>query len=82
MNDGATLPLLLKELRLPSMGKLWKELALQAKDKGWSPSRRQKERRLDGERARQPATAPLRRAHPIGAEPNSAKGGAQHAAEL
>lgn len=37
MNDGAALPLLLKELRLPSMGKLWQELALQAKNKGWSP---------------------------------------------
>lgn len=37
MRDGATLPLLLKELRLPSMGKLWKGLATTAKEKGWSP---------------------------------------------
>lgn len=39
MHDGATLSLLLKELRLPSMVKLWQELALQAKSKGWSPER-------------------------------------------
>lgn len=39
MKDGATLPLLLKELRLSSMSKLWEELAIQAKNKGWSPER-------------------------------------------
>lgn len=37
MRDGATLPLLLKELRLPSMGQLWKDLGEQARNKGWSP---------------------------------------------
>lgn len=26
MKDGATLPLLLKKLRLPSMGQLWNEI--------------------------------------------------------
>jgi len=39
MKDGATLPLLLKELRLPTMSRQWKELAQQASDKGWSPVR-------------------------------------------
>lgn len=39
MKDGATLPLLLKELRLPSMGQLWKEISEQARSKGWSPER-------------------------------------------
>ena len=39
MKDGATLPLLLKELRLPSMGQLWRELGEQARNKGWSPER-------------------------------------------
>ena len=39
MRDGATLPLLLKELRLPTMGQLWKELGEQAQNRGWSPER-------------------------------------------
>ncbi len=37
MKEGSTLPLLLKELRLPSMGKLWREFADLAQSKGWSP---------------------------------------------
>lgn len=39
MKESATLPLLLKELRLPSMGQLWKETAEKARNQGWSPER-------------------------------------------
>lgn len=39
MKDGATLPLLLKELRLPTMSQLWKDYAQEATSKGWSPAR-------------------------------------------
>ena len=39
MRDGATLPLLLKELRLPSMGQLWKNIGEKARNQGWSPER-------------------------------------------
>lgn len=38
MKDGATLPLLLKELRLPTMSKLWSKFSQEAVDKGWSPA--------------------------------------------
>ena len=37
MKDGATLPLLLKELKLPTMRKLWEEQAKNALQEGWSP---------------------------------------------
>lgn len=39
MKDGATLPLLLKRLRLPLMRQMWKETGEQARNKGWSPER-------------------------------------------
>jgi DNA replication protein DnaC len=37
MNEGAALPQLLKELRLPTIGSLWEILAEEALEKGWSP---------------------------------------------
>lgn len=36
MKDGATLPLLLKELRLPTMVRMWEELYYKAQTEGWS----------------------------------------------
>lgn len=36
MSDQAVLPMLLTELRLPTMKRLWKDLAVDADDKGWS----------------------------------------------
>lgn len=39
MKDGATLPLLLKQLRLPTMATLWEDLAREAQAKGWSPAK-------------------------------------------
>jgi len=38
MRESATLPLLLKALRLSTMAKLWEEVLEQAKNKGWSPA--------------------------------------------
>jgi len=35
-NDGAILPLLLKELKLPTMARLWKSIHEEAIEKGWS----------------------------------------------
>lgn len=37
MKDGATVPLLLKQLRLPTMARMWEELAIEAQNKDWSP---------------------------------------------
>ena len=37
MKDAATLPLLLKQLRLPTMARIWEDLAREAKAKDWSP---------------------------------------------
>lgn len=39
MRDGATLPLLLKELRLPTIARMWESLAREAMDKSWSSVR-------------------------------------------
>lgn len=39
MIDGATVPLLLKQLRLPTMAKVWEELAIEAQSKNWSPAK-------------------------------------------
>ncbi len=39
MSHGATLPLLLKNLRLPTISKLWKTFEQEAVDKGWTPAR-------------------------------------------
>jgi DNA replication protein DnaC len=39
MRDGAILPLLLKELKLPTMLRMWQEIASEAQEKGWSPIR-------------------------------------------
>lgn len=36
MKDGATLPLLLKELKLPTMGQLWEEMYQKAQNEGWT----------------------------------------------
>lgn len=36
MHDVATLPLLLKELRLPTIGNLWESKSQEAEQKGWS----------------------------------------------
>lgn len=37
MKDGATVPLFLKELRLPTMARMWEDLAKEAIAKDWSP---------------------------------------------
>lgn len=39
MRETATLPLLLKELKLPTMGRLWEPLNKECIDKGWSAAR-------------------------------------------
>ncbi len=39
MNDEITVPLLLKELRLPTMIRMWEDLANEAVKKGWSHSK-------------------------------------------
>ena len=36
MKDGATLPLLLKELKLPTMARLWEEMYQKAQNEGWT----------------------------------------------
>lgn len=37
--DTTSIPLLLKELRLPTMSKLWKDIGNEALNKGWTPMR-------------------------------------------
>lgn len=37
--DGATLSLLLKELKLPTMVRMWEDLSIEASEKGWSAPR-------------------------------------------
>ena len=39
MSDAATLPLLLKGLRLPTFARQWKPLAERAESQGWSVTR-------------------------------------------
>lgn len=39
MKDGATLPLLLKQLRLPTMACMWESMHQEAIEKGWPPAR-------------------------------------------
>lgn len=39
MRDSATLPLLLKELKLPTMGRMWDSLNKEGVEKGWSAVR-------------------------------------------
>jgi len=39
MKEGATLPFLLKGLRLPTIAQLWESLAREACEQGWSPIR-------------------------------------------
>jgi len=39
MKDGATLPLLLKELRLPTIANTWESTSRKASEQGWSPAK-------------------------------------------
>ena len=39
MTDAAKLPLMLTELRLPSIGRLWQELGATADKEGWGAAR-------------------------------------------
>lgn len=39
MKEGAILPMLLKQLRLPTMSRLWEDLNKEAMQQGWSPTR-------------------------------------------
>lgn len=37
MTDAAKLPLMLTELRMPTIGRLWQELGATADKEGWAP---------------------------------------------
>jgi len=39
MKEAAVLPMLLKQLRLPTMSRLWKEMNTEAVEQGWTPTR-------------------------------------------